>query len=291
MRAAGPTSAARATYLGSAARFPHVQGGFARHLVVRADQLVPLPDGLDMRRAAVAEPLAVALHALGRAGDVVGRRLLVTGAGPIGCLLVAAARLRGAAEIVVTDLTDTALAAAAAVGATTTLRGDEDGLLPEDIDVAVEASGSGSGLTTCLQAVRRGGTVVQLGLLPPGPTPLLGNVLVTREIDLRGAFRFTDEIEDAVQLLAGGSTSIPSSPTCCPSPRRRTRSRSPRTGPGPARSSSTSGDVGRPDRSARHRASRSQNVFVVLSSAYCTVAAPRPGGVGRSVRSSGFSNQ
>ncbi|WP_322769397.1 L-idonate 5-dehydrogenase [Frankia sp. Cr1] len=195
------------TYLGSAARFPHVQGGFAQHVLVRADQLVPLPDGLDLRQAAVAEPLAVALHALDRAGDVAGRHLLVTGAGPIGCLLVAAARDRGAAEIVVTDLTDEALAIAAAVGATTTLRADA--LTPDDwsdvvADLAVEASGSASGLGTCVERVRRGGTVVQLGLLPPGMTPLLGNVLVTREIELRGAFRFTHEIEDAVRMLDRG---------------------------------------------------------------------------------------
>lgn len=196
----------RATYLGSAARFPHVQGGFARQLAVRADQLVPLPDGLGMRRAAVAEPLAVALHALHRAGDVAGRRLLVTGAGPIGCLLVAAASRLGAAEIIVTDLTDEALAVAAAVGATTTLRADRlgPGDLPTDIDVAVEASGSGPGLAACVEAVRRGGTVVQLGLLPPGATPLLGNLLVTREIDLRGTFRFTHEIDEAVRMLAAG---------------------------------------------------------------------------------------
>jgi L-idonate 5-dehydrogenase len=196
----------QATYLGSAMRFPHVQGGFAQHLVVRTDQLVPLPDGLDLRRAAVAEPLAVALHALGRAGDVRGQRLLVTGAGPIGCLLVAAARHLGAAEIVVTDLTDRALAVAAAVGATTTLRADA---LPASwsglaADVAVEASGSGPGLAACLERVCRGGIVVQLGLLPPGPTPMPGNLLVTREIELRGAFRFTREIEDAVALLAAG---------------------------------------------------------------------------------------
>lgn len=196
----------RATYLGSAMRFPHVQGGFLQHLVVRADQLVPLPDSLDLRRAAVAEPLAVALHALNRAGDVAGRRLLVTGVGPIGCLLVAAARHRGAAEVVVTDLTDEALAVAAAVGATTTLRADA--LTPDwsdmVVDLAVEASGSAAGLGTCLERVRRGGTVVQLGLLPPGTTPLLGNLLVTREIELRGAFRFTHEIEDAVRMLDQG---------------------------------------------------------------------------------------
>jgi L-idonate 5-dehydrogenase len=196
-------------YLGSAAHLPHVQGGFTDVLVVRAAQLVPLPAGLDLRRAALAEPLAVALHALRRAGDVDGRRVLVTGAGPIGALVAAAARRAGAAEVVVTDLVDEALQVALEVGATRVERADAlsarltaDG--PLDVDVAIEASGAPPALTSCVEQVVRGGVVVQLGLLPPGSVPAPGNLLVTHEVDLRGAFRFTDEIAGAVQLLAEG---------------------------------------------------------------------------------------
>lgn len=94
-------------YLGSAARTPHVQGGFAQRLTAPAAQIRPLPPELDLRRAVLAEPLSVALHAVHRAGDVTGKRVLVTGAGPIGCLVTAVLRHRGAAEIVVSDLLDT----------------------------------------------------------------------------------------------------------------------------------------------------------------------------------------
>jgi L-idonate 5-dehydrogenase len=192
-------------YLGSAARFPHVQGGFARSLTVPADQVVPIPAGLSLRRAAVAEPLSVALHAVSRAGDVTGRRVLVTGAGPIGCLVVAALAAAGAAEIIVSDLVDEALAVATAAGATRVVRADrlaEEGLA--DLDAAIEASGSPAGLGSCVQSVRRGGTVVLLGLLPPGDTAFPGNLVVTREISVLGAFRFDAEFERALTLLAGG---------------------------------------------------------------------------------------
>jgi L-idonate 5-dehydrogenase len=193
-------------YLGSAAHFPHVQGGFRDVLNVPADQIYPLPDGLELRRAVLAEPLAVAVHAVRRAGDVAGRRVLVTGAGPIGALVVAALAQAGAAEIAVSDLVPEALAVAAAVGATTTLRADqpEQGAWPEDVDVAIEASGSTPGLATCLRHVRRGGTIVQLGLLPPGDTAFAGNALVTREIEVKGAFRFDREFSTSLDLLAGG---------------------------------------------------------------------------------------
>ncbi|MEU9155902.1 L-idonate 5-dehydrogenase [Streptomyces sp. NPDC048417] len=195
-----------ARYLGSAARMPHVQGGFAQRFVVPGDQVRALPAGLDLGRAVLAEPFSVALHAVRRAGEVAGRRVLVTGAGPIGSLVVAALRHAGAAEVIVSDLLDAPLDVARSVGATATVRADrpDDPAWPDDVDVAVEASGSGAGLGTCVQRVRRGGTVVLLGLLPPGETGFLGNVVVTREITLRGAFRFDHEFDDALALLASG---------------------------------------------------------------------------------------
>ncbi|MFE6943695.1 L-idonate 5-dehydrogenase [Streptomyces chartreusis] len=191
-------------YLGSAARFPHVQGGFAARVVVPADQLRPLPAGLDLRRAALAEPLSVALHAVRRAGDVAGRHVLVTGAGPIGCLVVAAAKAAGATSVTVTDLLPAALEYARAAGADTVVRADEpdDAGWPAEVDVAIEASGVAAGLDTCLRLVRRGGVVVQLGMLPPGQSPFAGNLVVSREIELRGAFRFDTEFDAALELLA-----------------------------------------------------------------------------------------
>ncbi|MEV5388310.1 L-idonate 5-dehydrogenase [Streptomyces sp. NPDC052721] len=191
-------------YLGSAARFPHVQGGFAGQVVVPSGQLRALPDGLGLRRAALAEPLSVALHAVRRAGRVAGRHVLVTGAGPIGCLVVAAAKAAGAARVTVTDLVPEALGYAAVAGADTLVRADDpdDPGWPAEVDAAVEASGVAAGLDTCLRLVRRGGVVVQLGMLPAGRTPFAGNLVVSREIELRGAFRFGAEFDDALRLLA-----------------------------------------------------------------------------------------
>jgi len=191
-------------YLGSAARTPHVQGGFASQVVVPAGQLRAVPAGLDLRRAALAEPLSVALHAVRRAGSVEGRHVLVTGAGPIGCLVVAAAKAGGAARVTVTDLLPEALRYASAAGADTLVRADDldDAGWPAEVDVAVEASGVAAGLDTCLRLVRRGGVVVQLGMLPPGQSPFPGNLVVSREIELRGAFRFDAEFDEALALLA-----------------------------------------------------------------------------------------
>lgn len=191
-------------YLGSAAHTPHIQGGFTERIVVSADRAVPLPEGMPLRRAALSEPFSVSHHAVARTGDLVGKTLLVTGAGPIGSLAVAAARHAGAKTILASDLTDYALAQAQQMGADVLLRADRTA--PHEwggrIDVAIEASGTAAGLNSCILAVRPGGRIVQVGILPPGTTAILGNALVNKEIQLHGSWRFHTEFADALALLA-----------------------------------------------------------------------------------------
>jgi L-idonate 5-dehydrogenase len=199
---------AYSNYLGSAARDPHIQGGFVQELIVPVEQVRVLPAGLELRTAVLAEPLSVALHAVRQAGSVDGKRVLVTGAGPIGLLVVAALRQAGAVEVIAVDLHETPLTLATQVGATSTIQVGEASW-PDEIDVAIEASGTAAGLRTCLERVRRGGTVVQVGTLPPGDTAFAGNVLMTRELTLTGAFRFDHEFDTAIALLAGGLNVAP----------------------------------------------------------------------------------
>jgi L-idonate 5-dehydrogenase len=105
-----------ARYFGSAASFPHTQGGFSEYMIVRQDQIRVLPDTLPLSRAVLAEPLAVGLHALNRAGGVAGAKVLVGGSGPIGILAAGAAKAAGAAEVWTTDLLDHPLKIALDVG-------------------------------------------------------------------------------------------------------------------------------------------------------------------------------
>lgn len=191
------------SYLGSASTDPHTDGGFAEYVAVDADQIRLLPAGLPLRRAVLAEPLAVAIHGVAQAGDVRGRTVLVSGAGPIGCLSVAALRAGGAGTIVVTDLAEEPLRIARGVGATRTVRLGGDAVLEEEsFDVVVEASGAPVALASALGLVRRGGTIVQLGMLPAGDLSLPMAALVSREITLRGSQRFELELDDAIALLA-----------------------------------------------------------------------------------------
>ncbi len=201
---------AHGSFLGSAAPFPHVQGGFRERLVVQASQLVPIPPGLAFETAVFAEPLAVAIHALHRADDPGGRDVIVIGAGPIGGLLTLVARHRGCASATVADLRDEPLQTARLLGATRIVNTSAGVQGLEPGEVVFEASGTPGGLGTALGAVRRGGTVVQVGLLPPVPVPVPGSVIATTELTVRGSFRFTGaEFREAVTLLAEGLNVTP----------------------------------------------------------------------------------
>jgi L-idonate 5-dehydrogenase len=190
-------------YFGSAAFDPHTDGGFSERKLAKAFQVRPLPDGVDTLRGALAEPLAVAMHAVSRAGSLQGRDVLVNGAGPIGSLVTAAAKYAGARTVIATDISDASLRIAKAMGADEVLN-VSDTALPTDMELVFEATGIPAVLGGVLRATARGGTVVQVGNLPGTPAASALGDLVTREITWIGSYRFVDEITDALQAMKDG---------------------------------------------------------------------------------------
>ncbi|MFB8369731.1 L-idonate 5-dehydrogenase [Pseudarthrobacter sp. NPDC055928] len=197
------------TYLGSAARFPHKDGAFSRYVNLPTRMLRVLPDSIDLRTAALIEPASVAWHAVARAGDVAGKSALVIGSGPIGALAVAVLKRAGASRITAVDVHTKPLDIAQAVGADQVIMaGDAEAIAAVEADVVIESSGNHHGLASAIQGATRGGTVVMVGLLPTGPQPVLISLAITRELELKGSFRFNDEIDDVIAALADGSLHI-----------------------------------------------------------------------------------
>lgn len=195
-------------FYGSAMPFPHIQGAFRERLVAQASQCVKA-DGLSAGEAAMAEPLAVTLHATRRAGEILGKRVLVTGCGPIGTLSILSARRAGAAEIVAADISGPALDFARKVGAdrTINLSQNPDGLGEFSqnkgaFDILYECSGAASALVAGIHALRPRGIIVQLGV--GGDMNLPINTITAKELDLRGSFRFHEEFGLAVKLMQDG---------------------------------------------------------------------------------------
>jgi len=191
-------------FLGSASLYPHVQGMFCEYFVMGERQCYPVAGDISLGELAFAEPLAVALHAVNRGSALMGKSVLITGAGTIGCLTVIAARLAGARLITVSDIIDRPLATATEVGADRTIRADRDAdaLAAPQFDVAYEVSGSFAALKACVAAVKRGGTIVQVGTLPHEPLPFVVNEIMGKELDLKGAFRWGIEFDWAVDYLS-----------------------------------------------------------------------------------------
>jgi L-idonate 5-dehydrogenase len=195
-------------FYGSAMPFPHIQGAFREVLVADQRQCAPA-DGLTPGEAAMAEPLAVCLHATRQAGEMLGKRVLVAGCGPIGLLSILAARRAGASEIVATDLSDFTLKMARDNGAdrTVNMAREPGGLKSYEVnkgtfDVLYECTGAAPALAAGIAALRPGGVIVQLGLGGDMQVPV--QTITAKELQLRGSFRFHEEFFIGVELLRKG---------------------------------------------------------------------------------------
>ena len=192
-------------FYGSAMPFPHIQGAFREILIAEDYQCVPA-DGLSSEEAAMAEPLAVCLHAIKQAGKIFGQKVLITGSGPIGTLCVAASRRAGAEEIIVTDISKNALTFANSIGADRVINvleeHDKLQIYKSNkgyFDIAIECSGSEQGISDSINCLKPKGTLIQLGLGGDAVIPLV--LVTTKELNLRGSFRFHSEFELAVNMM------------------------------------------------------------------------------------------
>ncbi|HTI00900.1 MAG TPA: L-idonate 5-dehydrogenase [Acidisoma sp.] len=207
-----PNQCLNMRFYGSAMPMPHIQGGFREILVCDATQCFTASRA-SAAELAMAEPFSVVLHGLSRAGSLLGARVLVTGCGPIGALVVAAARFHGAAEIIVTDIVDEPLVIAKTLGATHAFNTakNPEALAPYaaekgQVDVMIECSGNERALRAGMEVVRPRGTIVQLGL--GGDMSVPQNMVVAKEFLITGSFRFHEEFPLAVSLIDSGRVDL-----------------------------------------------------------------------------------
>ena len=193
-------------FYGSAMPFPHIQGAFSEYILLHPYQVHAIADHVTLSEAALAEPLSVGLHAIQRAGGVLGAKVLVTGCGPIGSLLIGALRRAGAELLVAADVAALPLKCGMDMGAdlAINLATEPDALAAYKadkgyFDVVFEASGSAPAFLNALDVVRARGVVVVIGVGAEVHIPL--SQLVGKEVDVRGTFRFHQEFATAVRFL------------------------------------------------------------------------------------------
>lgn len=191
---------------GSATSKPHIDGFFREMFDFPARCCHVVADDVKPDHLTFAEPLACAMHAVNRGGVSDGMKVLVTGCGPMGLLATIGAHAKGA-EVHVTDLKQSAVDAACAVGASAGfVSGDYDMMrLMGKYDVVVEASGSPHAYNQALEAVRKQGTIAILSLIQPSAVPINLHLNALKEVRSVGSILFTSEFEDAVRLIETGT--------------------------------------------------------------------------------------
>lgn len=195
----------------------HVDGGLADYVVARADRLVEVPAGLDPRHAALAEPLAVAVRAVRKAGSLLGARVVVLGGGAVGALVAQVARVAGAEPVVVVepDASRRRLAARWRFEALWAATPDERGAAVRERvadpgpDVVFECSGHVGAAREAVALCRPGGLTVLLGVQRrPEPVDVLGLVLGERRVVGSAAHMWDDDVAVAVRLLARAAVDV-----------------------------------------------------------------------------------
>jgi (R,R)-butanediol dehydrogenase/meso-butanediol dehydrogenase/diacetyl reductase len=189
------------------------QGAFARYIKTRENEILRVPDGLSLRQAALAEPLAVALHGITNSQIEAGERALVCGAGPIGALTIAALRALGVDDIKVSEPAPVRQELARRLGASVVIAPDQlenpgpfdpAALVSDAVDVVLECSGHGEAMEAGLAQLKRTGRLVLVGagMASPRFDP---NRILLNELVITGAFCYdADGFERSLELLASG---------------------------------------------------------------------------------------
>lgn len=197
---------------------PPVHGSLRRFYKHAADFCFKLPDHVSLEEGALLEPLSVGVYACKRAGIGIDSKVLIQGAGPIGLVTLLVAKAMGANKVVVADIVESRLNIAKKLGADSTYlvqknRSEKDAvadihtIFEGEPNRAIDASGAQASIRLAILATKSGGVVVVVGMGSPDVQIPLMNAL-TREIDIRGVFRYVNNYSDALKLVASGKIDV-----------------------------------------------------------------------------------
>lgn len=190
---------------------PHTDGGLQHFVVVPADSAHRLPADMSFAQGALVEPTSIAVHAIRRSRLDKGESVLIVGAGPIGLLVAAVAKAKGASSVTITDINTTRLAAATRLGVTEAIDvsdlSDEDlrkKVNPSGADVVFEAVGQARTYATALEVVRPGGRIVAVGVNADEVIPFNLMLAQAKEATLIPVYLGRNAFPEAIELLADG---------------------------------------------------------------------------------------
>jgi threonine dehydrogenase-like Zn-dependent dehydrogenase len=184
-------------------------GGYAERMLLSAPLLLPIPNGLDLKHAALTEPLAVGLHAVNKSNIQPGEKALVLGCGPIGIAIIASLRARGVETIVASDFSPKRRELATAMGAHQTLDAAQgspfDTVKPA---VVFEAVGVPGIIDDVLRRARPGTRLVVAGVCMQ-PDTVHPFFAIAKEINVQFVLAYSpEEFGDSLRALAEGEIDV-----------------------------------------------------------------------------------
>lgn len=191
-------------------------GTASEFFCVDARKVTPLPDNLSLEEGAMIEPLAVAVHAVRRAGDVRGLDICVLGAGPIGILTAQVAKGMGARKVMITDISDIRLAKAAEVGidvcVNTRTRDFAEAFVacfgPDKADVIYDCAGTDLTMDQAIQNARKGSTIILVAVFGSRASVDLA-VLNDHELDLNTTMMYrSEDYVKAIDMVSRGEVQL-----------------------------------------------------------------------------------
>ena len=191
-------------------------GTASEYFAVDARKVTPLPEEMTLEEGAMIEPLAVAVHAVRRAGDVQGKDVCVLGAGPIGILTAQVAKGLGARKVMITDISDIRLAKAREVGVDVAVNTRTEDFAtafvetfgPDKADVIYECAGSDVTMDQAIQNARKGSTIILVAVFGKRASVDLA-VLNDHELDLNTSMMYrSEDYLTAIELVNQGKVQL-----------------------------------------------------------------------------------
>ncbi|XP_012234966.1 sorbitol dehydrogenase-like [Linepithema humile] len=197
---------------------PPSHGSLRRYYKHAADFCFKLPDHVSLEEGALLEPLSVGVHACKRGEIGIDSKVLILGAGPIGLVTLLVVKAMGANKVVITDIVESRLKMAKKLGADDTYlvqkdRSEKDtiadihAIFGDEPNRTIDASGAQASIRLAILATKSGGVVVLVGNTAPEVQIPLINALI-REVDIRGIFRYVNDYDDALNLVASGKIDV-----------------------------------------------------------------------------------
>ncbi|MFO7612002.1 MAG: NAD(P)-dependent alcohol dehydrogenase [Clostridia bacterium] len=197
---------------------PPVDGAFCEYISYPADMVFKLPKNVSTREAALIEPLAIGIYAAQRGGVFPGAKVLILGAGCIGLVSMLASKAFGASSVIITDVLGNRLEAARKLGADHAVNSRTEDLASivgkatggAGADVVIDCVGIDHTMANAVDNVKKGGTVVMVGMGSEGNVSVNMNRAIGKEIDFRTIFRYRNIFPTALELVSSGKIDIKS---------------------------------------------------------------------------------